>query len=165
MNSLLVPTTGIRTRNFPNFLVNSYFVTMAPGIRGYKYGIYKANAASTKAYWRRDHYGQFRDRLEQRQYSKFYYNGMSDLSPDPSRPVLINKITERSGKGVLKNIIGQSPINITFAPGSQAYLTASQYKQFDPNLQLMTYLSNSRESGIYDFEYRSSVPFEDRDIP
>ena len=41
-------------------------------IRGWKYGVYSGHNTHTKAIFRRTHYGQFRDMLEQRPYSKFY---------------------------------------------------------------------------------------------
>ncbi len=44
----------------------------SPRIRGWKYGVLSALPTFTKAYWRRGHYGQFRDMLEQRPNGKFY---------------------------------------------------------------------------------------------
>lgn len=44
----------------------------SPVIRGWKYGVYSGIAAFSKAYFRRNSFGQFRDMLEQRPYTKFY---------------------------------------------------------------------------------------------
>ena len=44
----------------------------SPRIRGWKYGVYSGLPAFSKAYWRRGKFGQFRDMLEQRPYTKFY---------------------------------------------------------------------------------------------
>ena len=150
---------GFYCRNFPEFHVNTFYSTMAPIIRGFKYGIYKANSTSTRAHWRRDKFGQFRDRLEQRQYSKFFYNKESNTTYDPSKALIFDKKSPSTNVNNYEN-----PIKINFIPGTQAYLTSSQYAAFNPDIQPIAYLSNSRESGIYDFEYRSALPFEDRDV-
>jgi hypothetical protein len=44
----------------------------APLIRGWKYGVYNGNASYSRAYWRRNRFGQFRDMLEQRPFTKFF---------------------------------------------------------------------------------------------
>lgn len=96
---------------------NFFKYGFAPIIRGWKYGIYNALGANSKAVWRTKKYGQFRDMLEQRMYTKFY--GFPSV------------------------------VEIKFVSGSQAYLTAS-----NPSL-------NVSGSGIYDFEYKASLPFFD----
>lgn len=45
---------------------------VSPIIRGWKYGVYSGLPAFSRAYFRRGRYGQVRDMLEQRQYTKFY---------------------------------------------------------------------------------------------
>jgi hypothetical protein len=49
----------------------SYF-QFSPVIRGWKYGVYSGLPAFSKSYWRRGRFGQFRDMLEQRLFSKYY---------------------------------------------------------------------------------------------
>lgn len=49
-----------------------YLFQYAPRIRGWKYGIIDAFPKYSNAKWRYGKYGQFRDMLEQRLYSKFY---------------------------------------------------------------------------------------------
>lgn len=44
-----------------------------PSIRGWKYGILNGLPQNTKCCWRINRFGQFRDMLEQRQNSKFFY--------------------------------------------------------------------------------------------
>lgn len=44
----------------------------SPIIRGWKYGVINGLSQFTKSYFRQKRYGQFRDMLEQRQYTKFY---------------------------------------------------------------------------------------------
>jgi hypothetical protein len=50
---------------------NNYF-RFSPQIRGWKYGVHSGIPSYSKAYWRRNRFGQFRDMLEQRQFTKFY---------------------------------------------------------------------------------------------
>jgi hypothetical protein len=49
------------------------FFDCSPVIRGWKYGVYSGIPTFNKAYWRRDRFGQFRDMLEQRLDTKFFY--------------------------------------------------------------------------------------------
>ncbi len=46
--------------------------SVGPIIRGWKYGVYNGLPSFTKAIWRPHRYGQFRDMLEQRLYTKLY---------------------------------------------------------------------------------------------
>lgn len=68
-------------------------------IAGWKYGLVSALPTNTKTIFRRNKYGQFRDMLEQRQYSKF----------------LIKQ----------KNTTTKGICDITFVSGSDAYVTSS----------------------------------------
>lgn len=54
----------------------------SPIIRGWKYGVYSGLAAFSKAYFRKGRYGQFRDMLEQRPFTKFYQTAVNN--PDIS---------------------------------------------------------------------------------
>lgn len=54
-----------------SFFDNNFF-RVSPRIRGWKYGVYSGVPTNTKAYWRRGRFGQLRDMLEQRLYSKFH---------------------------------------------------------------------------------------------
>lgn len=62
----------------PSFWHFSASLPIKPIIRGWKYGVYSGLPTKTKAVWRRDHYGQFRDLLEQRIDTKFYIAGKVD---------------------------------------------------------------------------------------
>lgn len=68
-------------------------------IRGWKYGIVNALPAFSNAVYRSGHYGQYRDMLEQRKYTKFY-----------------NETT-----------VYQSSVVVGFKSGTQAYEYASDY--------------------------------------
>lgn len=54
-------------------------VGLSPIIRGWKYGIYNGLPTFSKAVFRTNRFGQVRDMLEQRQYTKFY-NYKNDIS-------------------------------------------------------------------------------------
>ena len=55
---------------------------------GFKYGYMNCDHLSPSAIFRSDRYGQFRDMLEQRMYSKTYYKGDEDRSPGESEAVV-----------------------------------------------------------------------------
>lgn len=111
-----------------------YEKIIGPQPKGFRYGIKNARTEASKCIFRRDRYGQPRDMLEQRQVSKF---------------VLGNQ----SGETLT---ITESPVKVSFVSGSTAfekakiYLTASLATSFNP-----------KDSGIYDQEYRSGLPFFD----
>jgi len=112
----------------------SYLYGQGAIIRGWKYGIISGVPLQTRAVWRRSKYGQFRDMLEQRTFTKFY------------DPIGLNL------DGTLGGVVGakSSVIDIRFISGSNAYVTAS-----------LSASLNTTESGIYDFEYKSIKPFFD----
>lgn len=78
------------TTNFANFRLKKYnhtgnptpdscngtqryeFLLIGPEIRGWKYGLSNGLPTYTKCIYRSDRYGQFSDRLEQGEYTKFY---------------------------------------------------------------------------------------------
>lgn len=87
---------------------NSIFFTKKEGdiavilLRGYKYGLYSAQPTKTSCMFRYNKYGQFRDMLEQRPFSKF-----SDDS-----------LGETTTNGVVR---------VSFVTGSQAYANSIDY--------------------------------------
>jgi len=83
---------------FGPFASSGFTFAFGPKIRGWKYGLMSAAKTKMSVVYRRGRFGQFRDMLEQRLYSKSY-----------------NLVD-----GTVK-----SPIKITFTEGSQAALTAS----------------------------------------
>lgn len=52
-------------------IYKSYVFGVSPVIRGWKYGLFSGFPTHSKAVFRRGRFGQFRDMLEQRQYTKF----------------------------------------------------------------------------------------------
>lgn len=63
---------------YTDFGYDAYYAAIyGPKLRGYKYGLYDCNPANTKAVFRLGKYGQFRDMLEQRLFSKFFFKNKS----------------------------------------------------------------------------------------
>lgn len=120
----------------------------APIIRGFKYGLVNSNVKPLTAQWRRDKFGQFRDMLEQRQYSKLYFN-YSNIDS-------VNGTNQQA-----PNVSIVSPIKINFVSGSDAAIIAENYVNWNPDTDSLSVLSNSRDSGIYDSEYKAGQPFDD----
>jgi hypothetical protein len=115
--------------SFSTHTTSSFSVEQKPAkikygsrIKGWKYGLLSGFETKKTAIFRRDHFGQFRDMLEQRIIGK-------TLKSDS------NTIT--------------SPITVEFVSGTVAYFSAS-----NPTL-------NTRDSGIYSYEYLSGRPFAD----
>lgn len=98
------------------------FDCFQPQIRGWKYGLANAFQIKSNVIFRNGKFGQVRDMLEQRQYTKHYIKETGTID---------------------------SPINISFVSGSEAAFTAS-----NPSL-------NTRSSAIYDYEYKTGIPWQD----
>lgn len=117
------------------------FNLYGPQLRGWKYGLYSGINTPTSAVWRRGRYGQFRDMLEQRIFTKY----ILIEQPDPySYP----------RKGIKRTVDG--PVKVNFVSGSAIYADTIDYvTATNPSY-------NPYDSGIYDTEYRSGQPFFDR---
>lgn len=79
MSSALGTSTTFGTNHYADsrakvFDPNNWgsWFSYSPIIRGWKYGVYSGLPTFSKAYYRQDRYGQFRDMLEQRPFTKFY---------------------------------------------------------------------------------------------
>jgi hypothetical protein len=79
----------IKFPGYTNFMVtgsaNNYKAEVfgvSPVIRGWKYGLYSGLPMHSKAVFRRNRYGQLRDMLEQRQYTKFIMVNHSPVDDD-----------------------------------------------------------------------------------
>lgn len=75
--------------------------SIAPTIRGWKYGVHSGLSMNTSAVYRRGKYGQLRDMLEQRPFTKFYQTEQLDVKKTTlgitSGPVY-NKFVDADGK-------------------------------------------------------------------
>lgn len=110
-------------------------------IEGWKYGLYNGLPTNFSAVFRQNHYGQFRDMLEQRIYTATYNN------PQIGGPMDAN--------GGIKFISGSA-----LAGESNNELTASIYAA---NNVTEAYRVNPYGSGIFDTLYRASQPWHDDD--
>jgi len=71
---------------------------ISPIIRGWKYGLHSALEDYTSAYYRQGRYGQFRDMLEQRKFTKIFApNSQDRIQTIPSSPVTV-KFVDSEGK-------------------------------------------------------------------
>ena len=108
------------TNNWPDFRINNNTNTVAPSgsyewitgsvwstspvIRGWKYGLYSGLPSYTSAYYRQGRYGQFRDMLEQRQFTKLLNNTTAQKTN------LING----SSFSIDRSSAGTSPVTVKF---------------------------------------------------
>lgn len=112
-----------------------------PQIRGWKYGLYSGINTPSSAVWRRGKYGQFRDMLEQRIYTKNIQLQQQNPYNFPANAI--------------KRTV-DSPISVEFVTGSAIFADTVDYvTATNPSY-------NPYDSGIYDREYRSGQPFFDR---
>lgn len=104
-----------------------YQLNYVPKIRGWKYGLFDAQPRYSTAVWRYGRFGQMRDMLEQRPYTKFY-----------------------NDRGQL-----ESAVRVNFLTSSTAYTYALDYvSATNPSY-------DTRDTGFYDYNYRSGAPFQD----
>ena len=104
-----------------------------PKIFGFRYGLLNTTPQSFSFVYRRDSYGQLRDMLEQRKDSKKVLNqGASGLTTSP--PV----------------------VGVSFVSGTNAGINAALYLNATSSLDF-----NPRDSGQWDYEYKSGQPFFD----
>ena len=108
---------------------------------GWKYGLYNGIPTNFSCVFRQNHYGQPRDMLEGRIYTKTYNN------PEIGGPL-------DEGGGI--NFISGSALS----GESDNWLTASIYQS---NNVAAAYIVNPYGSGIFDKEYRASQPWFDND--
>jgi hypothetical protein len=88
---------------------------VSPVIRGWKYGLYNGLPTNSKAIFRRGRFGQFRDMLEQRQYTKFVNIDDSPASDDATTESGFNKFTtSRLTRTTLSNEVGPSVVSVNF---------------------------------------------------
>lgn len=118
-----------------------FYASYGVEIRGWKYGLYNGVKTKISATYRRNHYGHFRDMLEQRLYTKSFTNGLLEGPLDTNNGI---------------NFISGSAL----AGESNNWLTASIYQSTDVGA---AYTVNPYGSGIFDFEYRASQPWHDDD--
>jgi hypothetical protein len=108
---------------------------------GWKYGLYNGVPTNFSCVFRQNHYGQPRDMLEGRPYTKTYNN--KEIGGPMDTDGGINFISGSALSGESNN-----------------YLTASIYQSTNVTA---AYTVNPYGSGIFDKEYRASQPWHDDD--
>ena len=86
--------------------------------RGWKYGLINASHYKTSCTFRRNQFGQFRDMLEQRQYSRFYTG--DDMRLDFIAPIFV-RFKSRGGLTSVSPIATNSQNLSIFATSSLPY--------------------------------------------
>ena len=119
----------------------NFYASYCLEIRGWKYGLYSGIKTKISATYRRNHYGHFRDMLEQRPYTKSFTSNIYEGPLDTN--------------GGINFISGSALVG-----ESNNYLTASIYQATDV---AAAYGVNPYGSGIFDREYRASQPWHDDD--
>jgi hypothetical protein len=114
-----------------------FFRFVGPKPLGFRYGIYNVNPSTTKCVFRRNKFGQPRDMLEQRQLSKFFV------------------IDPTTGK----TAVTPGPVVVQFVSGTTSWERARTYATASLETSF-----NKKDSGVYDYEYRSGQPFFDDQI-
>lgn len=129
--------------NPPGGLNTNYEITGSVGFmaEGWKYGLYNGVPTNFSAVFRQNHYGQFRDMLEGRIYTKTYDDKNIGGPMD-------------AGGGI--NFISGSALS----GESNNFATASIYASSNIT---EAYRVNPYGSGIFDKEYRASQPWHDND--
>lgn len=86
----------------------SYEFAYSPVIRGWKYGLYNGLPAHSRAHFRRNRFGQFRDMLEQRLFTTFF-NSSTTLTQNAARNTTTSKTEKLANYGVQ-----EGPISVKF---------------------------------------------------
>lgn len=97
-------------------LYRSHHYGVAPIIRGWKHGLVSGLPHHTRAVFRRDHFGHFRDMLEQRQYTKFINVESTIVGNEVFSRDVIRTRTTTVDNPVIKSVkdVGSSPVNVQF---------------------------------------------------
>jgi hypothetical protein len=88
---------------------------VSPVIRGWKYGLYSGLPMNSKAVFRRDKYGQLRDMLEQRPFTKY----IDYLSSPTDDDAIVDRGFDRDNSSLLTrtrqaNQTREAPVSVVF---------------------------------------------------
>lgn len=112
-NTVSLSDGGQGANNFPEMRVTASlgaaindrktYYMFGPIIRGWKHGVYSGLPAFSKAYFRQQRFGQFRDMLEQRPFTKFYITteknpNSKNFQQSASPPAVTVKFVDATGK-------------------------------------------------------------------
>lgn len=151
----ILPGTNFMVTSSANFY-KSFVFGVSPVIRGWKYGLYSGLPMNSKSIFRRERFGQFRDMLEQRQYTKFINVNSSPVDDDAVVENSYNKQVASSLKSSPASEVGPSVAEVKFV--RQRYSRDERgigrvySESVDPLLTVSQNLST---------EVTSSVPYAD----
>lgn len=149
------------------YTLSTYYVSLSPIIRGWKYGLIDGNPCYTSCLYRRDRYGQFRDMLEQRLNSAFYTdesNSPLKYSMGVEQPAVSGELPVRStfssvnssqiaNMPSLDSVINEPPIRVNFT--RQAYIENTRELVYYSEKPENTWSSNLSQHAT------SSLPYFD----
>lgn len=141
---------------------NSIFFSMSPVIRGWKYGLQSGLPSYTKATFRRDRFGQPRDMLEQRPYTKFI-NHNNNIFAGEATPGSSPYPDPTTGKAPVEGQQGAPPVTVNFVKQSYTKDDRGIGKIFFNTVNPLATTSHNLST-----EVTSSLPFFDgeaRDRP
>jgi hypothetical protein len=96
-------------------IYKSYIFGISPVIRGWKYGLYSGLPMNSKSIFRRGKFGQFRDMLEQRQYTKFINVATSPVDDEAVTQGSFSKSTQSTlTKSAAVGALGPSVAEVKF---------------------------------------------------
>ena len=138
---------------------SSYQFGLSPVIRGWKYGLYSGFTAHSKATFRRDRFGQFRDMLEQRIYTKFINDNFTPFGGEATsgHKITQDKLesTVQGGQTKAGNL-GPSPVEVKFV--KQTY---TRNERGIGKIYLVSVDSATTNSQNLSTEVTSSLPYFD----
>ena len=111
--------------------------TVSPIIRGWKYGLHSALPSYTQAYFRQGKFGQYRDMLEQRQYTKLMVNQI-DLSPSNVTRPKFNYEKDAAGEPVVTVKFLDEDGNLTKPENTQSQNLSFEVTSSLPYFDLVT---------------------------
>ena len=145
-------------RDISDELYRGYITGISPVIRGWKYGLHSGFPANSRCVWRRNSYGQLRDMLEQRPYTKFISTGESLFDGETiSASGSYGYLGEKLMRSRLASTLSDSPVSVNFV--QQYYEVDARgigtiyNKKIDPALTLSYNLSG---------EVTSSIPYAEK---
>jgi hypothetical protein len=140
-------------RDISTELYRGYIAAISPVIRGWKYGLVSGFPMSSRCVWRRNSYGQFRDMLEQRPFTKFIASGESPFDGEAIATMgSVGYLGEKLKRSRLASTLGDSPVSVNFV--QQYYevdargIGAIYNKKVNPSTTLSYNLSSEATSSF-----------------
>ena len=124
--------TGDPTKPYQTALTGALIYAQIDHPSGWKYGLSNCRPTATKAQFRPDRYGQFRDMLEQRLFTKFFDNGLSENVRGKTDSPISCIFVDADGLPVL------DPAETTCGNISTAMTSSRPFIEGDPRERIIT---------------------------